>query len=344
MNHSTEHLPHAFGVPEVRGVIRATPEDFFVDEILPFEPEGEGEHVLLHIEKRNTNTDWLAGQLARFAGIPKRDVSYAGLKDRNAVTRQWFSLGLAGKPEPDWQQLQLDSVRVLQHARHRRKLRRGALQGNRFRIVVRELQGELDTLPQRLERIRRQGVPNYFGEQRFGRDGNNLQRAVEMFRGRRIKDRNTRGLYLSAARSWLFNELLSERVQAGDWNRAIPGDAMLLAGSNSYFVAEAIDAEIERRLADFDIHPSGPLWGRGTLATTSQALELEGCLSVAHPVLCRGLEKAGLEQARRALRLVVPDLESELDTAAATLILDFSLPPGSYATTVLRELIAPAAD
>ncbi len=165
-----------------------------------------------------------------------------------------------------------------------------------------------------------------------------------MFQGRRIKDRNTRSLYLSAARSWLFNALLAERVRAGNWNHAIPGDAMLLAGSNSYFVAEAGDAEIEPRLAAFDIHPSGPLWGRGTLATAGQALELERRLPVAHPVLCRGLEKAGLDQARRALRLVVPDLESELDTAAATLILDFSLPPGSYATTVLRELIAPVAD
>lgn len=342
MNPATDSLPHAFGTPKLRGVIRATPEDFRVTEILPFEPAGEGEHVMLHIEKRNTNTDWLAGQLARLAGVPKRDVSYAGLKDRNAVTRQWFSVGLAGRPEPDWRQLDIEGVQVLQSVRHRRKLRRGALQGNRFRIVVRELAGELDQLLPRLEQIRQQGVPNYFGAQRFGRNGSNLQRAREMFQGRRIRDRNTRSLYLSAARSWLFNELLAQRVTAGNWNRALPGEALLLAGSNSFFVAASIDAEIGQRLAKFDIHPSGPLWGRGSLASQDQVRLLEQSLATAHPELCRGLEQAGLEQARRALRLVVPDLVAEPDMATASLTLDFQLPPGSYATTVLRELIAPA--
>jgi tRNA pseudouridine13 synthase len=185
-------LSYVYGVPPVSGVLRTQPEDFFVDEVLGFEPEGEGEHVLLQIEKRNTNTQWLAGQLSRFAGIPKRDVSYAGMKDRHAVTRQWFSLGLAGAAEPDWNNLNNDNVRVLQHARHRRKLRRGTLQGNRFHLVVRHLQGELDALEARLQHIAQTGVPNYFGEQRFGHDGANLQQAMAMFQGKRIKDRHKR--------------------------------------------------------------------------------------------------------------------------------------------------------
>jgi tRNA pseudouridine13 synthase len=335
----TETLSYAYGAPPVRGVMRAQLEDFFVDEVLGFEPDGEGEHVLLQVEKRNTNTQWLADQLAGFAGIPKRDVSYAGMKDRNAVTRQWFSLGLAGAPEPDWDNLPIDNVRVLQHARHRRKLRRGALQGNRFHLLIRELQGDLDALQTRLQLIAQQGVPNYFGEQRFGHHGANLQQAEAMFQGKRIKDRHKRSLYLSAARSFLFNELLSQRVASGDWDRAITGDVMLLAGSNSYFVPEANDPTIQQRLVSFDIHPSGCLWGKGDTPARLKAAELERTLAETHPVLCHGLEQAGLKQERRALRLPVADLQWNLAVAEQTLDLRFTLPAGAYATTVLRELV-----
>ena len=334
-----ESLSYAFGVPPVSGVLRARPEDFFVDEVLGFEAEGEGEHVLLQIEKRNTNTQWLADQLARYVGIPKRDVSYAGLKDRNALTRQWFSLGLAGAAEPDWENLNIENVRVLQHVRHRRKLRRGTLQGNRFQLVVRGLHGDLAALEARLQQVAQQGVPNYFGEQRFGHDGANLQQAIAMFRGKRIKDRHKRSLYLSAARSSLFNELLSVRVAAGIWNRVIDGDAMLLAGTNSYFVPEHIDAEIQQRLDSFDIHPSGCLWGKGDSPAQAQAAVLEDDLIHAHPEYCRGLEQAGLKQERRSLRLQVAELECELDASQQQLELRFFLSAGSYATTVLRELV-----
>ena len=334
-----ESLSYAFGVPPVSGVLRARPEDFFVDEVLGFEPECEGEHVLLQIEKRNINTQWLADQLARYAGIPKRDVSYAGLKDRNALTRQWFSLGLAGAAEPDWENLNIENVRVLQHVRHRRKLRRGTLQGNRFQLVVRGLHGDLAALEARLQQVAQQGVPNYFGEQRFGHDGANLQQAIAMFRGKRIKDRHKRSLYLSAARSSLFNELLSVRVAAGIWNRVIDGDAMLLAGTNSYFVPEHIDAEIQQRLDSFDIHPSGCLWGKGESPSQAQAAILEDNLRQTHPDYCGGLEQAGLKQERRSLRLQVAELEWELDAPQQQLELRFFLPAGSYATTVLRELV-----
>lgn len=332
-------LSYAYGVPPVSGVLRAQPEDFFVDEVLGFEPDDEGEHVLLQVEKRNTNTQWLADQLARFAAIPKRDVSYAGMKDRHAVTRQWFSLGLAGAVEPDWDNLNIENVRVLQHARHRRKLRRGTLQGNRFQLVIRNLQGELASLESHLQRIALEGVPNYFGEQRFGHDGANLQQAIAMFQGKRIKDRHKRSLYLSAARSYLFNELLSQRVARGDWNRAIPGDVMMLAGSNSYFVPEANDATIQQRLASFDIHPSGCLWGKGETPAQAEVAALERALAETHSVLCRGLEQASLKQERRALRLPVAELQWELDAPEQLLALRFILPAGAYATTVLRELI-----
>ncbi len=332
-------LAYAYGIPPVTGVVRSRPEDFFVDEVLGFDPDGEGEHVLLQIEKRNTNTQWLADQLARFAAIPRRNVSYAGLKDRNAVTRQWFSLGMAGADEPDWDKLNSENLHVLQHARHRRKLRRGTLQGNRFKLVIRDLHGDPAALETRLQQVAQQGVPNYFGAQRFGHAGANLQQAEAMFQGKRIRDRHKRSLYLSAARSFLFNELLSQRVARGDWNQVVAGEVMVLAGSNSYFVPDANDEAIPQRLAEFDIHPSGCLWGKGEAPSRGVAAELERQLAEAHPLLCRGLEHAGLKQERRALRLPVAELHWDLEATASILELSFFLPPGAYATTVLRELV-----
>ncbi|MCG6934289.1 MAG: tRNA pseudouridine(13) synthase TruD [Proteobacteria bacterium] len=333
------NLAFAYGAPELRGEIRQQPDDFFVAEISAVEPSGEGEHVLLHIEKRGINTAWLAEQLARYAGVPKRDVSFAGLKDRQAVTRQWFSVGLAGKPEPDWSGLELEGVTVLQTARHRRKLRRGALQGNRFQIRIRNLQGDLAGLQLRLVQLERRGVPNYFGEQRFGREGRNLEQALTMFQGRRVRDRNQRSLYLSAARSFLFNELLSRRVDRGDWDQPLRGDVMLLDGSNSYFVIDEVTEDIRQRCREFDIHPGGCLWGRGESPARLEAAALEQALPGAHPELCQGLEQAGLERAYRPLRLMVRDFRWQLDAEQRLLQLEMRLPAGAYATTVLRELV-----
>ncbi|HEY0633738.1 MAG TPA: tRNA pseudouridine(13) synthase TruD [Gammaproteobacteria bacterium] len=341
MNFEKIEWAYAAGTPLVSGVMRALPEDFAVDEVLGFEPDGEGEHVLIHIRKRNTNTEWLAKQLARFAGVKPMDVSYAGLKDRHAVTTQWFSIGLAGKPQPDWKAIENDDIQVLQVARHRRKLRRGALKGNRFRLHITQLLGELSGLEERLQRVAKEGVPNYFGEQRFGFDHDNLRRADAMFRGElHERDRHKRGLYLSAARSYLFNEVLSRRVGDGTWSLPLPGEALMLAGSHSFFVADEIDATILARIEEGDIHPSGPLWGRGELATHNDARELEQEVLARYNDWCASLEKAGLEQERRALRLLVQDLSWIIDAEQRVLTLSFMLDAGSYATTVLRELVA----
>ncbi len=336
---ATDTLPFAHGGPAGRGILRAAPEDFMVEEVAGFEPDGEGQHMLLWVEKRGVNTDWLAGRLARFAGVKRRDVGYAGLKDRHAVTRQWFSVDLAGRDVPDWSALGIAGVTVLRAERHGRKLRRGALAGNRFRIILREVEADPECLAVRLAMVRREGVPNYFGPQRFGRDGVNLEAAAAMFEGRRVKDRHTRGLYLSAARAFLFNTVLARRVAAGNWQRHLPGDVMMLAGSRSHFRAEAADPELDARLAAFDIHPSGPLWGRGDLPTRAAARDLEARLPADHPLFCHGLEQAGLDQERRPLRLPVPDLAWTHDPDTRTLTLTFTLPAGAYATTVIREII-----
>lgn len=339
VDYSPDQFAYAHGTPPVKGVIRSRVEDFQVDEILGFEADGQGEHFLLHIRKRNTNTDWLARQLARFVDVKPMDVSYAGLKDRNAVTTQWFSVRIPGLAEPDWQQFNTDDFQVIEAARHARKLRRGSLVGNRFRIVVRQLQGDSSELEKRLAVIKQHGVPNYFGEQRFGIDGNNLAMANLMFtEGKKIKNRQKRSLYLSAARSFLFNQVCSARVAAGNWNRAINGDALILSGTHSFFVAECLDDEIKQRIMDKDIMPSGPLWGRGELVTMDEARTLEEQLLRDYPGWCEGLEKQGLKQERRALPLYVNDLNWQLDDEQ--LQLDFSLPAGSYATSVLREVVS----
>jgi tRNA pseudouridine13 synthase len=294
---------------DVTARIRSCPEDFRVDEELGFSPDGDGEHSLLHIQKRNRNTDQIARQLARHAGVRARDVAYCGLKDRAAITSQWFSVWLPGKTDPDWSSIEDENLKILKQSRHRRKLQRGALQGNRFEIVLREIQAGQSGIEKRLNHIREHGVPNYFGEQRFGRDGGNLSAAQTMFEGKRIKDRFLRGLYLSSARSLLFNEVLAERVRKNSWTTILPGEAVMLAGSRSFFVCDEIDEKIKRRLEDNDIHPSGPLWGRGELSAHDEAGELEKTVVASHSLFCEGLEQAGLKQERRALRLTVNDLQ-----------------------------------
>ena len=247
-------LSRAHGGAPVRGRVRASAGDFHVTELPLIEPVGEGEHAWLRVRKREENTATVAGRLAQLAGVPLRNVGYAGLKDRNAVTEQWFSVHLPGRADPDWRALESDRITLLQHTRHTRKLRRGALQGNAFRLRLRELSGDVDVLSSRLQQVAAEGVPNYFGEQRFGRDGSNLQTADRLFSNPRLRlSRNKRSLALSAARSLLFNQVLSARVAAANWNVPLAGDAMQLHGSHSYFIAAAIDADLSGRVAAQDV-------------------------------------------------------------------------------------------
>jgi tRNA pseudouridine13 synthase len=335
-------LAYAFGTPNVRGTLRQRVEDFIVEEQLGFEPQGEGQHVWLWIEKRERNTRDIAMQLARHAGIRASDVGYSGLKDRRAITRQWFSLDLAGKPEPDWTEIADPQLTIVQATRHNKKLRRGVHRANRFDITLRELQGDTGSLPQQLEMIRQNGVPNYFAAQRFGHGEANLDQARLMFAGQRVKNRHKRSLYLSAARSFLFNQLLSQRVSDGSWNRAIQGDVMQLAGSHSIFVPEEIDEVITQRVKQMDIHPTGPLWGRGDLKSDGAVKVMETQLASDYPDYCAGLEQAGLKQERRSLRLPLRQFESSLQ--GPTLHLAFELEAGAYATSVIRECVDVAAE
>jgi tRNA pseudouridine13 synthase len=319
------------------------PEDFQVREELSFALDGGGEHVWLWVRKRDANTDWVARRLAERAGVPAGAVGYAGLKDRHAVTEQWFSVHLPGRPEPDWADATDSDFTVLRAVRHSRKLRRGTLTGNAFRVVVREIDGDPAELAARLDKVIATGVPNYFGEQRFGREGGNLERAEAMLSGaEKVRDRHRRGLYLSAARSTLFNAVLARRVAEQTWNQPLPGEVLMLAGSHSIFTATELDDTIRQRVAEFDLHPTGPLWGAGESRASGPVRELEEAVAATLPTFRDGLTSVGLKQERRALRLIVRDATLE-SPDSRTAILNFRLPAGAYATTVVRELVQPLA-
>ena len=338
-------LARAHGAPVLSARIRSTAEDFFVEELPGFEPSGAGEHLLLTVEKCGMNTAFAAKRIAAWAGVDESAIGYAGLKDRHAVTRQRFTVWLPKKIAPDIEALQSDDLCVLEHVWHARKLPRGALAGNRFVLALRDVAGDRADIETRLQAIAAKGVPNYFGEQRFGRGGNNVQQAVAMFAGRRVK-REERTMLLSAARSEMFNRVLAARVDAGNWNAALDGEVWMLDGSRSVFGPEAFTDELRERLAAFDIHPSGPLWGEGELRSVDAAREVETAAMQGDTAnrLRNGLERAGLKQERRALRLRPAELAWRWHDDGA-LELRFALPPGCYATTVLRELgdIADAA-
>jgi tRNA pseudouridine13 synthase len=339
LDSAIHRLEFAWGGPPVSARLRASAEDFLVHEIPLVEPAGQGEHVWLLIRKRLENTEQVAGTLARLAGVPPRDVGFAGLKDRHAVTEQWFSVHTPGGKAPDWTALNGDSITLLRHARHNRKLRRGVLRGNAFRIRIRDITGDIPALGRRLASVAAGGVPNYFGEQRFGRGGSNLLTAGRLFSHTAGRlSRLQRGLALSAARSYLFNQVLARRVASRSWDRPLPGEVLQLDGSHSYFIASEVDETLRRRVCEGDVHPTGPLYGRGGNPATGEALQLESDCLAPFDAWCEGLVEADLRQERRSLRLLVGE-PAWTWPQPDCLELSFSLPAGAYATSVLRELV-----
>jgi tRNA pseudouridine13 synthase len=289
----------------------------------------------------------VAGELARLAGLPPADVGYAGLKDRHAITVQWFSVPAGKKSQEFWRALCTDEFRALEAHANQRKLKRGALSGNRFRIRLRNVDWPRDALEAKLAALRTHGAPNYFGPQRFGREGCNLDRVADWIEGGvEPAGRTERGFALSAARSLIFNALLARRVESARWALLQPGDLASLDGSASHFAVEAVDDELSRRVEGFDIHPSGPLWGRGAPQTEGAVREIELETAREFGAVAELLAAEGLEQERRALRCAVRDLcveadgggQADGDAGAPTLTLAFSLGRGQFATAVLREI------
>jgi len=332
--------PHAHGAPAASGVLRAEPEDFVVEEELGFAPAGSGAHLLLKVRKRNANTQWVARALARIAGCRPADVGYAGLKDRRAVALQWFSVPCP-RSAVDWHDAGSGDFVVLEAHPHTRKLPRGALAGNRFAVRIR-LSGDdgthaADLLAPRLRQISRRGVPNYFGPQRFGREGANLARSDLEFGSLREHER---GFVLSAARSVIFNAVLAERVRQGSWEHLVAGDLANLEGRGSVFAVGAADPALAARCERLEIHPTGPLWGQGSPLTGASVRELESRIAAAFAGQASLCAAAGMRQERRSLRLAVHELRCEPEERAV--LLRFRLARGCFATAVLRELIGTA--
>lgn len=333
----SETLPRGAAAVIRSGFIRNEIEDFVVEEVPAFEAFGSGEHVLLTLRKRGLTTHELIAHLAKWANVPTSAIGHAGLKDKHAITTQRLSVWLPKRVSPDVALLNTAAIEVVESAWHNRKLPTGALKGNRFTLQVRALEADAEALDARLRDIAQHGVPNYFGEQRFGRAGDNVARAREMFAGRRV-DRETRSILLSAARSEMFNQVLARRVSEGNWRTALEGDVFMLDGTQSIFGPSDLDESIAARLESGDIHPTGPMWGRGALRTQAAALSLEsGVLeNSVYDDLRLGVEAAGMKQERRSLRLSVRDMVWSLN--GDSLKLQFVLDPGSYATTVLHAL------
>lgn len=329
--------PYIDTPPQSTAQFKQSPEDFQVDELFTGEFSGEGEHILLKIEKKGLNTEEVVKALARLINKPAKLISYAGLKDRQALTTQWLSVHAPGETiegigeinEPNW--------RVIASARHNKKLRPGFLSGNQFKIRLQAVSNP-DDLIDRLERIKTTGVPNYFGEQRFGREAGNLVKAEGILvQGRKMKDRFLQGMYFSAARSWIYNLILASRVTDRAWNKALTGDVMQLAGTHSIFGCEIVTDEIMQRIQDKDISPASPLPGRGKAMVNGEALERIQSVYENWQPWIDGLSKHGLEEAWRANILHPEQLEYIVD--GQTVELRFVLPAGAYATVVLRELV-----
>ncbi len=332
-------VPRAFGAPLGSGRLRVEPEDFLVDEDLGFPPSGAGAHVLIRVRKRGANTEWVAREIARAAGCRPGDVGFAGMKDRHAVTTQWFSVpsprgaAYVGDMIAALTPLKGDGFEVIEAYPHTKKLPRGALAGNRFVIRVRDVSATDSDIAARVEAIARDGLPNFFGPQRFGREGANLRKISPDLAGVHPRERT---YVLSAARSLIFNAVLTERVKDGSWCRLEPGDVANLDGKGSVFVVDAVDDLMTDRVVALDVHPTGPMWGKGELLSAGRVQELERRIGAELGEPCALVTAAGMNQERRALRLAVRELGWERH--GADVVVRFWLTKGSFATTVLREL------
>lgn len=334
-----DELSYAEGKPEVSGVLKLLPEDFKVTELMEVVPTGDGEHYWLDVTKIKCNTEQVAKALARFASVSPRDVGYSGMKDLFAETRQWFSVWKPKGGQPAWDEFKLEGVTVNNVLKHSRKLKRGTHRANRFEIVIRDLGGDVAELESRLNNVQKQGVPNYFGAQRFGRNVENMQHVMQLFLGeKKFKNRHLNGILLSSARSWLFNQVVSARVAEGSWQQLKDKEPANLHSSNSVFVSTGTVQDNER-LNGFDIHPTAPMWGAGLDQSMSDCdlFSWEQSIMAPFSQLQSGLEQARLDYQRRAIRSIATDLSWSVDDS--TLSLSFELIRGQFATSILRELV-----
>ncbi len=329
-------------LPGIGGEIRTVPEDFQVEERPLYLPCGEGEHLYVTITKRGLSTPDLVRRLSSMLGVKAQAIGVAGLKDSRAVTTQMVSL--QGVRPEQISRLTIDdtilNVQIL--GRHRNRLRTGHHSGNRFRLVIRHVADHaVETVPAVLQQLCARGVPNYFGPQRQGKAGDNYQIGAALLQDARRREkmnRATRIWYLNSYQSFLFNRILARRIEHLD--RVFVGDWAMKSDNGACFLVE--DAEKEQSRADcFSISPTGILfgsrvsWASGDPGRIEEAVIAEA--GATRETLVAAAKACGFRGERRALRIPLAELEWSLGAGALTL--SFSLPPGAYATSVLRELM-----
>jgi len=336
-------------LPGTGGVARSRPEDFEVEEVPAYTPAGDGDHVFVWIEKRGVTTPDAAAALARGLGVDAADVGWAGMKDRHAVTRQWLSLPPPVTPERA-AALAIDGVRVLAAARHPHKLRTGHLRGNRFVLVVRD--AVADAVPRARAILARlaapPGAPNWYGEQRFGSDGGNVERGLALLAGDPAAARvppKVRRLLVSSVQSWLFNAWLRARLADDLYGRVIEGDVLVKRAGSAPFVTSEPTVD-EARVRAGEIVVTGPMFGpkMRTPAPGSHAAAREAAVLAATGVTVEHLAAAGklAEGTRRPLAIEVTDPRvDDGGNPPGTFVVRFTLPAGAYATAVLREITSP---
>ena len=358
-------LAFANGKPKLAATFKQEFTDFRVDEDLGFDLCEKGEHAYLWVEKVDRSTVDVAKKLSEATGVHGSQIGYSGMKDRRAETRQWFSRKLPAGREAQLRGCESDSLRIVEIHRNSRKLKIGSHRSNHFQVLLRDCEGSRDEFEQRLAHIDASGVPNYFGSQRFGMDLSNIKQ-VQSWMGAALdagsgsvidssaasipKQRFKRSMLFSAARSYLFNQLLSHRLERGNWNGYLHGDVLNLNGTNRSFALGAEDewdSVLQQRLEEFDIHITGPLPGevdpKDKYVSYGEAADIEEAVCKQFTTLLAGLRHFGLKTARRPLRFRPIELnwewqQSEQIQGASNLLLDFSLGKGAYATSLLREL------
>lgn len=350
-----DDLAYLNGKPDLQAGLKQEFADFQVDEELGFRLEGKGEHLWLKVRKTDLTTTDVAKRLARACEVELKTVGYSGMKDRRGQCTQWFSVPVEREEEAKLVRAEDGLLEVLAAQRNSRKLKIGSHKSNLFRIRLRNCTGSADHFERRLLALKNVGVPNYFGAQRFGRNMSNMAQVEQLMTQALAPGANTqelrgqmgkvkRGMLFSAARAYLFNQVLSMRLKNGSWNAFKPGDVLNLDGTARFFALrgdEEWSDELQQRLDKFDIHISGPLAGRkeskDRYASTGEAADMEEVVFKKFALLVEGLCRFDLVAARRSLRFLPINLTWHWSDAG-DLYLEFRLPKGTYATALLREL------
>jgi tRNA pseudouridine13 synthase len=333
----TLHYP--YGLPQARGIIKHTPEDFKVHEQLGFELSGQGEHLFIEVEKTGLTTFQLIEIIAEYCGVPPKQVGYSGLKDKQAVTRQWLSVQLPGCKQspsiPDG-----ESYKILNCQWHDKKLRVGVHRYNDFEITVRELSGDLEHLIATVEKVKHSGFANYFGQQRFGVNQDNVAQAIKVLTNRHKSKRLSRqkkSLYLSALRSEIFNQILNQRIQRSIWMQPLQGDLFMLAGSQSMFSEQLNEALIQRYM-ELDLHCAVSLAGSGESRISDDALAIENQVLKDLAESVDILNQQKVKNAYRPNRSIAHELQIEF-SESSVLKLKVRLEKGVFLTTLLSHLL-----